>query len=122
MMNKKYIQHSDYIEALKIISECEQEKIRHLCLLDEAYYGFGPCPSDDWQDMVLSWMKFENECINEYQEIRARYEFQQHKIQTLKECKSRKPLGWQDLDPDDIDFDDIDSPNFFDIEFPNPHI
>tara|TARA_R100000278_G_scaffold22652_1_gene21188 strand:+ start:534 stop:902 length:369 start_codon:yes stop_codon:yes gene_type:complete len=122
MMNKKYIQHSDYIEALKTISESEQDKVSHIRLLDEAFYGFGPCPSDDWFDMVLSWVAFEDHCITESQEIRTRYESEQYKLQTLKECKSKKPLGSYDLDPDDIDFDDIDSPNFFDIEFPNPHI
>ena len=120
MMNKQYIQHTDYIEALKIISECEQEILTHSRLFDEAFYGFGPCPSDNWLDKTLGWIDFHKHCLTEYQEIRARYESEQHRLQTLKECKSKKPLGWHDIDPDDIDFDDIDSPNFFDVQFANP--
>jgi len=119
-MNKQYILKRDYLEALKIISECQQEIQNQYSKLDEAYYGFGPYPSNDWRDTVLGWIDFHRDSLTEADNLRVRYESKQHKLQTLKECKSKKPLGWHDIDPDDIDFDDIDSPNFFEVQFSNP--
>ena len=120
MMNKQYIQHTVYLEALQAICECEEEILTHTRLLDEAFYGFGPSPSAEWEQTTLCWIDFHKYCLAEFGEVRVRYESEQHKLRTLKECKSKKPLGWHDIGPDDIDFDDIDSPNFFDVQFANP--
>jgi hypothetical protein len=120
MMNKQYIPKRKYLETLENISKFQEEIKNRTQLLDEAYYGFGPSPSFVWCYRVESCLSIYKYCLKEEEILRGRYESEQYKHETIEECRSKKPLGWHDLDPDDIDFDDIDSPNFFDVQFANP--
>jgi hypothetical protein len=121
MMNKKYIPKQQHLVTLRRISECEQEVHKSYTELESAYYGYGPTPSYHWRDQQLSWISYHQDYIDDLLAFVSKYESQQHKLQTLKKCKSKKPLGWHNIDPDEIDFDDIDSPNFFELEFINPN-